>query len=90
MFQPSHTVALVGAIVVSFIVLLGFVAVCLALFFRAIPAESHDVAVGMFGSLGTMAMGVVSFWIGTSIGSQRKDFTRELELRRGGNDAHQP
>ena len=81
--KPTHTVSIVGAIVVSVVVLMAFAAVSLALFIRAIPPESHDVALVMFGALASMATAVVAFWTGTSIGSQRKDAM--MEATRGQN-----
>lgn len=77
MIAPSESVGLVGSIIVSVIVLSGFTAVSVLLFTRSIPAESKELALVMFGSLSTMATAVVSYWVGSSLGSHRKDVLLE-------------
>ena len=68
-------IAIVGAIIVSIVVLGGFVAVSVMLFSRSIAPESKDIAMIMFGGLNSMAAGIVGFWVGSSIGSSQKNTT---------------
>lgn len=68
-------IAVWGAIVVSVIVLGAFGTVAVLLFTRTIPEPSKDLALLMFGGLNSMASAVVGYWIGSSVGSQRKDAT---------------
>jgi hypothetical protein len=75
MMKGSPSVHIVGAIVVSALVLGAFGAVSVMLFLHAIPTESKDIANVMFGYLGGMATSVVAFWVGSSLSSQRKDAT---------------
>jgi hypothetical protein len=73
--RPSPSVHIIGAIVVSALVLGAFGAVSVMLFLHTIPTESKDIANVMFGYLGGMATSVVAFWVGSSLSSQRKDAT---------------
>ncbi len=68
-------ITIIGQITISVFVLTAFAAVCAALFFHEIPSSSHDIAIGLFGSLGTMSTGVVYFWTGSTSSSQKKDAT---------------
>jgi uncharacterized membrane protein len=68
-------VALWGSIVVSVLVIAGFTAVAVLLFTKAIPTESKEIALLLFGGLNSMASGVVGYWVGSSVGSSRKDAT---------------
>lgn len=71
--NPHNLIGTVGAIVVSLVVLGGFIAVSVLLFTKSIPPESKDIALVIFGGLNSMAVSVVSYWVGSTIGSQRKD-----------------
>lgn len=62
-----------GAPVVSLVVLITFGAVMSLVLFRAIPAGSETVLNVLLGTLGAMATSVVSYWVGSSVGSARKD-----------------
>ncbi len=62
-----------AAIIVSTIVMSGFIAICVLLFTRALPAESRELANIVFGGLVSMATTVVSYWLGSSAGSAKKD-----------------
>ena len=62
-----------GALVVSAIVLLSFGTVMTLTLTRAIPAGSDTVLNMLLGSLAAMATSVVSYWVGSSAGSARKD-----------------
>jgi hypothetical protein len=73
MMRGGHLIGTVGAITVSLAVLGGFVAVSVLLFTRTIPVESKEIALVIFGGLNSMAAAVVSYWVGTTNSSQRKD-----------------
>lgn len=62
-----------GVVLMSLAITAGFIGVVFALFFRAIPAESKDMANILFGNLATMQGAVVGYWIGSSSGSAVKD-----------------
>lgn len=66
----------VGAVVVSILVVGGFLAVVMALFIKAIPASSENIANILLGTLATMAGTVVNYWLGSSSGSAVKDAKR--------------
>lgn len=68
-------ISLIGAVVVSLIVVAGFIAVCAAMFFREIPPSSKDIANILFGGLLTAFINVVSYWTGSTNSSQKKDAT---------------
>lgn len=61
-----------GVSVVSVVVLLTFAVLSCLLLFRAVPEPSTGPLQILLGNLGTMAAGVVAFWIGSSAGSARK------------------
>ena len=69
----KDSVAIYGAIIVSIVVLGAFATVAVLLFSKTIPAESKEIALMIFGGLNSMASGVVGYWVGSSIGSARKD-----------------
>ena len=62
-----------GAAVVSVVVLTTFAAVMLMTLLRAIPINAEPVLNVLLGSLTAMATSVVSYWVGSSVGSARKD-----------------
>ena len=61
-----------GSPVVSTIVLVTFGALAGVVTFHAVPEGSIQIANIMLGSLGTMTASVVSYWVGSSVGSARK------------------
>ena len=65
----------IAPIVVSFIVIGGFILVCSLLFIKVIPTESQQIAQVLFGGLVAMATTVVNYWMGSSSGSLAKDDT---------------
>jgi hypothetical protein len=65
----------IAPIVVSFIVIGGFILVCSLLFIKIIPTESQQIAQVLFGGLVAMATTVVNYWMGSSSGSSAKDDT---------------
>jgi protein-S-isoprenylcysteine O-methyltransferase Ste14 len=67
-----HSIGLIGAVVVSTIVLLGFFGVSALLFWRALPEGSHEVALVVLGGLTQMAGTAVGYWLGSSMGSAQK------------------
>ena len=62
-----------GAPVVSVIVLATFGSVMSLALMRAIPSGSETILNMLLGSLAAMATSVVSYWVGSSAGSARKD-----------------
>lgn len=62
-----------GAPVVSAIVLATFGLVMALSFMCSLPAQSAQVGNLLLGALATMATSVVSYWVGSSAGSARKD-----------------
>ena len=77
----AQTIALVkaksavgyGAPIVSAIVLLTFAAVMSLALIRTMPNGSQTILNMLLGSLAAMATSVVSYWVGSSAGSARKD-----------------
>ncbi len=62
-----------GAPVVSALVLITFAVVMTLAFTRSLPMGSETVLNMLLGSLAAMATSVVSYWVGSSAGSARKD-----------------
>ena len=69
----KDSVALWGSVLVSTIVTFGFFAMLYLVLQREIPAGSRDLANIMLGYLGGSFTAVVGYWVGSSIGSARKD-----------------
>lgn len=63
----------VGAIIVSALVLLQFCAVCFLVLWREVPPGSREAALVLLGSLASNGTAVVGYWVGSSVGSARKD-----------------
>lgn len=61
-----------GAPVVSLVVLISFGISLYAVLTHTLPAGSETVANVMLGTLGSLAAGVVSYWVGSSAGSDSK------------------
>ena len=62
-----------GAPVVSALVLATFAVVMALAFTRALPPGSETTLTMLLGTLAAMATSVVSYWVGSSAGSARKD-----------------
>lgn len=62
-----------GAPVVSALVLVTFAVVMTLAFTRSLPAGSETILNMLLGTLAAMATSVVSYWVGSSAGSARKD-----------------
>jgi hypothetical protein len=62
-----------GAPVVSALVLITFAVVMTLAFTRSLPAGSETILNMLLGTLAAMATSVVSYWVGSSAGSARKD-----------------
>lgn len=62
-----------GAAVVSVVVLTTFAGAMILTLLRAIPEHAEPVLNVLLGSLTAMATSVVSYWVGSSVGSARKD-----------------
>jgi hypothetical protein len=72
--QSSQKSALAwSAPVVSGIVLLTFAAIMTFVLTHSLPAGSETMANMLLGTLSAMATSVVSYWVGSSAGSARKD-----------------
>lgn len=70
--QREMTIKDVTPMILAFVVTLGFFGVLAVLMFYSVPAASRDVLNIMLGSLGTAWTGVVAYYFGSSIGSDRK------------------
>jgi hypothetical protein len=68
-------ISLLGGVIYSVVVTIGFLSVCLALYFREIPATQKDIALVLFGGLLVAFKDVGSFWTGSTSSSQKKDQT---------------
>ncbi len=66
-------ISIFGAVTVSLIVVLGFISVCVALFFFEVPTASQRLADNLFGGLLVAFAGVVQYWTGSTSSSQKKD-----------------
>ncbi len=62
-----------GAPIVSVVVLVTFGAVVSIALFRPVPPASEAMLNVLLGTLGAMATSVVAYWVGSSVGSARKD-----------------
>ena len=62
-----------GAAVVSVLVLLTFGLVVSLALFQEVPPRSEALLNVLLGTLGAMATSVVGYWVGSSVGSARKD-----------------
>jgi hypothetical protein len=62
-----------GAPAVSVIVLITFGSVMALTLFHSLPAGAEPILNVLLGTLGAMATSVVSYWVGSSAGSARKD-----------------
>ena len=83
-----------GAVLVSAIVLLAFGGVMYLTLTRSIPPGSESVLNVLLGTLATMAVSVVSYWVGSSAGSARKDDALAnsvpVQAMQGGGSAARP
>jgi hypothetical protein len=64
-----------GAPIVSTLVLFTFGVVMWLAMTKALPPGSETILNMLLGTLGAMAVSVVSYWVGSSAGSARKDAT---------------
>jgi hypothetical protein len=62
-----------SAPVISTVVLLTFASVMILVLTLGVPAGSETVANMLLGTLAAMATSVVSYWVGSSAGSARKE-----------------
>ena len=69
----AHSPIAYGPVVVSLIVLAGFGIMLGLLFTRTVPPDQKDIAFMLLGSLSGMASAVVSYWVGSSRGSDTKN-----------------
>lgn len=73
--RVSSRVMLYGAILASLIILGGYVAVSILLFFWEIPAKSETIATLMFGGLNSLATLAAGYWLGSSSSSAARAAT---------------
>ncbi len=69
---PHHT-TLLGATIISVIVLTGFGLTAGLLFYRELPEGSREAGLVVLGGLTQMAGTVVGYWLGSSVGSSQKN-----------------
>ncbi len=87
----AHSGVQWGAPVVSLTVLATFGLTLYAVLTRALPAGSDTIANVLLGSLSAMATAVVSYWVGSSSGSQQKtDLLYRSTPAAGGGVAARP
>lgn len=72
-FAQTRSVLAWGAPVVSVVVLATFGVVVTVALTQTLPATAEPVLNVLMGTLGAMATSVVSYWVGSSAGSARKD-----------------
>ncbi len=70
---PARTAPAWSAPIVSTVVLLTFGAVMVLVLTLGVPAGNETVANMLLGTLAAMATSVVSYWVGSSAGSARKE-----------------
>lgn len=68
-----HSPIAYGAVVVSILVLAAFGLGLYGIVKQEVPAGSRDLANILLGTLATMAVSVVSYWVGSSAGSAQKN-----------------
>jgi hypothetical protein len=73
LLSQAHSLAAWGAPAVSLVVLATFGVVMGLALTRAFPAGSETILNMLLGTLAAMATSVVSYWVGSSAGSARKD-----------------
>ncbi len=69
----SGSVIAMGAPIVSTLVLVTFATVMSLALTRSLPSGSETILNMLLGTLAAMATSVVSYWVGSSAGSARKD-----------------
>ena len=75
MIDWRDRISTIGAVLISVITVLGFAAVCAALFFFKIPQEMKEIAMLMLGILGAGFTTIINYWTGSTSSSQKKDAT---------------
>ena len=69
----SGSVIALGAPIISTLVLITFATVMTLALTRSLPQGSETILNMLLGTLAAMATSVVSYWVGSSAGSARKD-----------------
>ncbi len=75
MIDWRDRISILGSVIISIIVVVGFGVVCGALFFLSIPQEMKELAMLLLGILGAGFTSVINYWMGSSSSSQKKDAT---------------
>ncbi len=70
---PARTASAWSAPLISTVVLLTFGSVMILVLTLGVPAGNETVANMLLGTLAAMATSVVSYWVGSSAGSARKE-----------------
>lgn len=68
----AHSPIAWGAPVISFVVLVTFAVMLYVIIAKPMPGATSESAQLLLGMLGTMATAVVSYWVGSSRGSESK------------------
>ena len=71
--SPSANAPAWATIAVSLVVLVLFGAMAALVLFLPIPPGSEAIMNTLLGTVSAMAMTVISYWVGSSAGSARKD-----------------
>lgn len=70
--KPSMSFATIGAMFISAVVLLYFGAMLYVVATTEFPVSQKDNVAGLLWTLNTLAVGVVGYWVGSSVGSNVK------------------
>ncbi|HHJ11821.1 MAG TPA: hypothetical protein ENK00_01465 [Chromatiales bacterium] len=75
-----------GAIVISTVVVVGYFIATLVVMTVSIPETSQNLSYLLLGNLGTGFGMVLTFWLGSSVGSKEKDKTMSLYMEAARKD----
>jgi hypothetical protein len=67
-----------GAVIVSGLAMVTFFAVTALALFRGVPEGSQPIVLILVGTVATMPTAVLSYWLGSSAGSARKDVSLDV------------
>lgn len=70
--RPSMSFATIGAMFISTVVLLYFGAMLYVVTTMEFPVSQKDNVAGLIWTLNTLVVGVVGYWVGSSVGSNIK------------------
>lgn len=80
----------IGAMFLSLVVVVGFIAVCGAMFYAPpIATEMKELSMLLLGVLAAGFTTTINFWMGSSSASQKKDATIAAQITNNtGNGTH--